>query len=57
MKGEGFTFLMLVKEWEKKAISEGLLQYGKIPGGLEILARKLGLGRSTLYRKNEGVCT
>lgn len=50
-RGDGFTFIMPVKEWEKKAISEGLSRYGKMPGGRDILARQLGMGRSTLYRK------
>lgn len=50
-KEEGFTFIMPMKEWEKKAISEGLARFGKMPGGREILAKQLGIGRSTLYRK------
>lgn len=50
-RGDDFTFIMPMKEWEKKAISEGLLRYGKMPGGRDILAQQLGMGRSTLYRK------
>ena len=39
------------KEWEKEAIEKGLEELGDTPKAKAILAKKLGLSRSTIYRR------
>ncbi len=45
------SLLMPAGTWEREAIAEGLRRYGNTPTGKEILARELGMSRSTIYRK------
>lgn len=48
---EGFSWVMPVSEWERRAIKEGLRRLRKMPRAKDILAKQLGMGRTTLYRK------
>ncbi|MDI6895639.1 MAG: helix-turn-helix domain-containing protein [Bacillota bacterium] len=43
--------VMSSAEWERQAIAEGLQRLGRTPRAKEILARQLGMSRSTIYRK------
>jgi len=43
--------LMPITQWEREAIAEGLRRYGNTKRGKELLARQLGMSRSTIYRK------
>ncbi|NPV71428.1 MAG: sigma 54-interacting transcriptional regulator [Firmicutes bacterium] len=45
------SLLMPADEWEKEAIAEGLRRYGNAPNAKELLARELGMSRSSIYRK------
>ena len=43
--------LIPITQWEREAIAEGLRRYGNTKRGKELLARQLGVSRSTIYRK------
>jgi len=47
----GIAGTMSSREWERAAIEQGLRRLGSTPRAKEILARQLGVGRSTIYRK------
>ena len=45
------SLLMPADAWEKEAIAEGLRRFANMPNAKELLARELGMSRSSVYRK------